>query len=271
MLSDRGKYTNSIGREFTFGPGTGVYVDKHGLANYKWTVKSVSNRISSLTRTVRDIPIDLLFAKCDPETRNRFIEIVEHDARTDRCGKLEFNGWTLDGVFSASSPSDYGIGRKVMRRSMVFTAQSKMWYRGTQIDFMPSEAVAAAGKSYPHGYAYDYAPTIVTSSIEVPGTLPAAWKMVVFGPATNPAVTIAGRTRRVNVEVESGGYLVVDAVRKTVLLVGPQGDFTNVFSRQDTSSYLFEGIPAGVSPVTWDNSFGWSIDLIEERSEPPWI
>lgn len=264
------KYTNSIGQEIVFGKSTGIYIDENELLNYEWSVGSVSNRISSLARGVRDIPIDLKFSGKGIGERDRFVDVVDYDARTKQCGRLEFNGWTIDGIFSASAVSGYRNSKGYLCRSMKFTTQSKFWRRGTQVEFMPNESIAAAGKAYPYGYAYDYAPTIVTDSITVGGTLPAAWKMVVFGPATNPAVTIDGHLYKVNVVIESGGYLVIDAVRKTVLLVGRQGNFTNVFNKQNKSSYLFEGLPPGISTVTWDNSFGWSIDVIEERSEPPW-
>lgn len=115
-------------------------------------------------------------------------------------------------------------------------------------------------------------------SASVTNTLPygVKWRMIVYGPASNPRVSIGGNEIMVDVLVPDGGYLTIDAIARTVVLTAANGDVTNVFGKarrgigQGSGTYVFEPIAPGTSVIEWDGSFGFDLTPVEERSVPPW-
>lgn len=270
-------YKNSAGEEIIFGSNSGVILDNVNseLWNYSWNYNTVSNRISSTSRTVREIPISFLFVG-EAETRNTFLDIVDYDVREGELGTLTVNGYEIRGYFIGSENVDHWFVKGVMRRNMKFLTESKNWYKPVTSEFYPqvSDEESQTGKGYEFDYNFDYGvPASDTSIINVESRHAVDFRMVIYGAATNPTILIGGHTYQVNTIVEPSGYLVIDSQRKTILNVGAQGTITNVFNKQNKSSYIFQKIPRGSSEVAWvgeDNSFGFSLTVFNERSEPIW-
>ena len=81
--------------------------------------------------------------------------------------------------------------------------------------------------------------------------------------------------------VPEGGLLVIDSTKKrsmkgdSVVLSDRFGNAQDVFSKrvrgaEGGGSYIYERIPHGTHDVTWDQGWGFSLDLIERSVAIPW-
>ena len=103
------------------------------------------------------------------------------------------------------------------------------------------------------------------------------FQMVIYGPVSNPQLTLGGNRYALNMEIPSGSYVTVTSIagRRTIVMTAENGDKTNVFDkgRRGTGlnggEYIFQPIPPGDSTVEW-NGFGVDLTVYAEESEPPW-
>ena len=102
--------------------------------------------------------------------------------------------------------------------------------------------------------------------------MPANFRLIIYGYASNPTLHIGGHEYSVNVEVDDGEYLTIDSVAKTIFLTRNNGEKVNCFNLRNKDSYIFEKIPAGDNAITSPNDqIYFDITLLDERSEPKWI
>ncbi len=163
-------------------------------------------------------------------------------------------------------------------------APDPVWRRETSVSLLPASGEDVSGEvlDYPHDYPHDYGVSSAPGAeILVPGHLPCDLRIRFFGYAVAPYVRIAGNTYQVNVTVPDGGYLTVDPLRKSsmagdsVVLTGPYGEAQDVFSKrlrgaEGSGSYIFQRVPPGSQQVTWPQSFGVDLTVIERRAGLPW-
>lgn len=204
-------------------------------------------------------------------------DIRAHAADADRCGILRVDGeWECRALIAKAEPQT--IGPRVIETQLTVVQLSKWRRRLPTLSFLPVTAVTDASLDLPTDLPCDLMGMAQASTLTVQGIDPMPWEMLIYGPATNPHITIAGNTHQIDVTVPSGGYLLVNAVagERTVTLVAANGDRRNAFASavrgegEDSGRYVFQPLPAGVSSVSWPNSFGFDLTPIEERSEPPW-
>ena len=120
-------------------------------------------------------------------------------------------------------------------------------------------------------YPIDYAPNAAIEQVNNTGFVAANFRLIIYGPCSSPAVYIDNHLYQVNCAVLDGEYLTVDSVTKKIMRTQNDGTSVNEFKNRNKESYIFEKIPAGVVPVSWEGDFGFDVVLLEERSEPKWI
>ena len=145
------------------------------------------------------------------------------------------------------------------------------WIRETSFAFGYGEA-GGAGKSldFNRDFPSDYASNLMGRSLCNASFMPVNFRMVVYGVAENPALTVGGHLYQVDAVLQGNEFLTVDSVGKTVILTHNDGVTENLFNFRNRSSYIFEKIPPGVSLVSLDGCQKADITLLEERSEPEW-
>ena len=126
------------------------------------------------------------------------------------------------------------------------------------------------GFDYPRDYPYDYALTGKIGNIVCDTVGDSAFRLLIYGEATNPAVVIGGHVYAVNGTIGKGETLLIDSLAKTITLTTAHGNQTSWFDKRNRESYIFEPIPAGKVPVSWSGDFGFDLIVIEKRSEPKW-
>lgn len=124
---------------------------------------------------------------------------------------------------------------------------------------------------YPFDYSFDYANHGIGTQI-ITNDSPAAapFKMVIFGPVANPYFYVGGKYYGVTTLVADGEYLTIDSQNKTIIRTMIDGTKVNEFNNRSKQTSVFDPIPEGNTKIIWPATFGMTLTLLKERSEPVW-
>lgn len=267
------KYRNHLGEDINFGKA-GIYVDKNELHNYEWDVKKKNNRITALSHAVRKRKLPVwVVCQTDADAtaaKNRLMEVAEKDVLAMEYGKLFIGDYYYRCFVTKSVKRDYLKTQKMMRLELTLTTDLPYWVKESRTVFR-SQEVSGGGIDYPIAYPYDYLQASAGDALNNSSFMPSNFRMIIYGPCSNPAVTVGGHLYQVNCTVGDNEYLTIDSVSKKIYLTANDGTVTNKFNDRNRASYIFAKLPTGRSTVAWAGSYGVDIVLLEERSEPKWI
>lgn len=269
-------YENHRGQRFV-GLENNVYMNYSDLRDFSWSYDTINNRISRFYKGITDRKIPLI-VHCDSEekaieVKNKLYEIAEVDIEAMRAGKIYIGDYYISGFITANAKSNFLISKNLCQFNLTLTSDNPMWYREEKHIFVAggqSELNADNGTDYPYDYAYDYALSQNGKRINCDSVNGGAFKMVFYGAAENPSITIGGHVYKINGSIRSGEKLIVDSLAKTITLTTATGSTVNWFDKRNRDSYIFEPIASGLNTVTWNGLFGFDLTVIEQRSEPKW-
>ena len=274
-MLDKFIFENHLGQRFE-GLPNGVYLNYSDLRDYAWSYETINNRISRFYRgiTSRKIPLVVYCNSAEEavSVMNRLHELAETDIVEKIPGKIFVGDYYTSGYITASAKSNYLIRRKYCKIDLTFTSEDPTWYREQLHPFFPSTGndIGSGGVDYPYDYPFDYSVSLNGRQIMCNSVGSSAFRLLIYGEATNPAVIINGHTYKVNGTIAKGETLLIDSVNKTITLTTASGKKVNWFDNRWREEYIFEPLPAGQSTVTWAGSFGFDLTIIEKRSEPKW-
>jgi hypothetical protein len=267
------KYINHNNEVIDFGKD-GIFVNIGALRDYEWKVTSKGNKISKLSRGVqtRKLPVVIMCATEEEgiAARNRLFETFEKDALALQHGKIVVGNYYFRCFVTKSTKADYLRSKRFMELSLTLSSDYPYWVMEKLQTFGKVEEIGD-GIDYPFDFSFDYLTDISSTSLFNGHFVPANFKIVVYGPCVNPAINIAGHTYQVDCTVAEGEYLTIDSTAKKIFVTRADGSTENQFNNRNKSSYIFEKIPSGSNPVTWNGDFGFDVVLMEERSEPKWM
>lgn len=270
------KYMNHLHEVFEFGKD-GIFVDENNLHDYSWNVTKKNNRISALDYTVtnKSLPIVIICNTAEEgiTARNKLFEVVEKDVLALQYGRIIVGDYYFKCYVTKSQKEDYLLSRRYMRLTLTLTTDAPYWVKETSFSFSRS-GDGSGGSSFldfAFDYPIDYAPNAAIEQVNNTGFVAANFRLVIYGPCSSPAVYINNHLYQVNCAVLDGEYLTIDSVTKKIMRTQNDGTSVNEFKNRNKESYIFEKIPAGVVPVSWEGDFGFDVVLLEERSEPKWI
>lgn len=271
-MQERLKYKNHMGEIIDFGRN-GIFVKTSDLHDYDWTISQRNGRISAFKRDVatRTLPVVILCPTVEEgvAARNRLMEVAEKDVLANKPGQLIIGSYYFKCYVTGSKKSKYLASKRMMEAQLTISSDAPYWVR-EELHSFRKKGVADPGLDYVHDYPFDYASSFRRTVLANTGFTASNFRMVVYGPCTDPVVNVAGHAYGVHCSAKAGEYIAIDSVAKTVTLTAVDGTVTNVFNQRDRDSYIFEKVPAGDSMVTWGGDFGVDIILLEERSEPKW-
>lgn len=267
-------FENHLGQRFEGLPNR-VYLNHNDLRDYSWGFDTINNRISRFYRgiTSRKIPLVVYCNSGDEavSVMNRLHELAEADVVAKIPGKIFVGDYYTSGYITASVKSNYLIRRKYCKIELTLTSDDPMWYLEHTHPFLPgTEGGFIGGVDYPFDYRYDYALSMNGRKIVCNSVGSSAFRLLIYGEATNPSVIINGHTYTVNGTIGKGESLLIDSMNKTITLTTASGRKVNWFDNRGRDEYIFEPLPAGQSTVTWAGSFGFDLTVVEKRSEPKW-
>ncbi len=211
---------------------------------------------------------------------DRLLDACDFDADNGTPGRLMFNGWSLECFLKAGKESFYS--RSGIAYDVELLAPNPTWFKEYKWEFKPKQSTMQLTEldfkyDAPHDLGTPLA-LMVHDDIEIPAQKPCNMRIVIYGPASSPAITIGDNTYQVDVDVAAGGYLVIDGTpnSKGVTLVGAGGEQVDAFPSAHTGvgrfggNYIFEQIKPGKNNVHWNNAFAFDVFVRDERARLPW-
>ena len=244
-----------------------------GVRGRQWSYELSRRSIRQVSRDAREatITVDYLTTEAADAARR----VMDRDVALGTPGTLVSGEWSQRAYVVAQDPADRHCGW--LAADLTVLLLDGAWSMPHATSFEPASLSSDYGKAYDHGYPYDYGPPAPARSVEVPGAVPGPFRLVIWGRAVQPSVTIGGNAYSFDVSVPAGGYLLVDTLRDPVVeLVTADGIRTDAFSCArrggglGSGSYAFEPIAPGPQLVSWDDSFGFDLTTYQMEGEIPW-
>lgn len=265
------RYVNHENKTIVFGEN-GILVNENDIRSYSWGYNVKYNKLRSF---YRNSATKSIMVKCYGENAtalaNDIYATIERDVIEQKEGKLYCGDYYLKGYFVAmSSPKRIG---DFISFNLGYLASMPVWLKdGAVVPFGVGQGGVTPSDflDYPHGYAYDYAARMNNTTLENTNFTPTDFVMKIDGAVNNPKVYINGHMYAVNYDIEIGQHITINSIDKTIKL-NDNGQITNLFEYRDRDSYIFEKIPSGSNMVAWGSDFNFTLQLIEQRSEPKWI
>jgi hypothetical protein len=251
----------------------------HREANYMtWSWSAVGTklqygqRIANFSRNAASYKTTLLFYGLEPKRRaliDAMHDEFERDLRDVKPGRLYWGDWHID-CFIIASDTQPTNAMSCTSNDITIFAPHPFWQRDITYSFPKQERTEGdAFLDYQYDYEYDYSrPVIGEKTIARSFPFKSDFKMVIYGTAVNPRITINGYTYVFYMTIGAGEYLEIDSREKTVMLYGTDGAQTNAFDNRNKAESVFEKIPGDNLQITWDATFGFELTIHHERSEP---
>lgn len=253
-----------------------AHIKTAGLYDYEWEVNETATKLGSLINSFGkkpkkyDITLDFKGNKSErAAAAERFNRITETDVINKTIGRLTLNGYYIGCYIIASEHENSGMPRTVRKQASAY-APYPFWIAENTYTFHSYGVSSSNNKRYPGRYPYRYANGMNNTYIQNPHFTDANFSLVIYGPVTNPMVSIGGQNYLVNIVLEEGERLEIDSRTETVTKVMAKGERVNAFHNREKGKTFFRKIPPGRQPVIWTGKFDWDLEIYEERSEPKW-
>lgn len=255
--------------------------------NYAWdkevTALRYGERVESWKKNAQTY--STTFWLVGTESQNRLVlrnlhNDFERDILNKKPGKIIWNQDYIECYIIESSTYPHENRQWTVNEVSIY-CPSPFWVSEQVISLQP---VVDDGQSeeqefldYPFDYPFEY--TWTTSSIvpvEIDHYSDSAFKLVIFGPVSNPSIDIGENRYNVNVSVAAGEYLTIDS-RDTadrdrqVYLTKNDGTIQNVFDLRNPGYQILKRIPSGTVDIVYSRAYGIDLHVYKERSEPGWM
>lgn len=246
-----------------------------GIRGRSWSYDLGYRSLSGVTRTARETDLELTYLRC-PEKADWTRRLFDADVAAGTPGMFDADGWTTRAYVVKAEPQT--ITPVIIQQKLTVVMLDGIWRKAGEVQRFWSDSLQPGlDLDYPHDYEHDYKPTTRNATAHNPQPTAMPFQMVIFGPVSNPQLTLDGNTYALDMDIPSGSYVTVTSIagRRTIVMTAENGDETNVFDkgRRGTGlnggEYIFQPIPAGDSIVQW-SGFGVDLTVYQEESEPPW-
>lgn len=292
------RYINGYGEELIFG-ADGLYINENDLRDWEWSYETTHGRVCNFSRKpiTRKLPIKV-WAETPGQAaglKNMLHDVAHVDINAGTPGRLYVGDCYLECYLIASSKSKYLSSACTTDINMTVAADRAVWYKEVETWFGErvglasavvdnaivgyavvgsdgsEETVDAGPADYPRTYPYGYPNQTIVGDDPVQNdfVVPCDWKIVIQGPAVNPAIEIGGEVHRVLYSVGEGETIEIDSRSRTITARKTTGD-VNIFRYRDKDADIFAKIRPGSHAVAWNGDYIFTVTLYGERSEPLW-
>lgn len=245
-----------------------------------WSYKLEGRGAGQITREAREAKLTVEYgSRVD---MNRAEEQFEADLTASRPGVItaydaDEAEWTQNAYIPLSEPTPERHGLVCDLTALLLDG---VWrHQLPPTDFTTTMDGDDGGYlDLPTDVPFDLKRGSVSRRITNPSLTPMPWVCHIYGPCTDPYFRIGGNLYQVLCQLSAGEHLTITSLtgQKGVVLTDAVGGRTDVFAKArrgrglNGGEYIFQPIPAGTSEVTWPNTFGFDIAIVQERSTPPW-
>lgn len=275
------KYVSSNGKEFDL-IGAKLRVTSGNFHSYEWSEDATETENGSVVYGFKKgsvtIPITWTLRGTLYDRKRRMDELTdsfEHDVVNLTPGRFWYGEYYIDGYVKKSSTEKSSTWNNWTDVSTDIYCPCPYWVREQKRSFYPetrSPGEAYGFLDYPHDYKYDYSrPKKGSQSWTIDHFTKSNFKMIIYGPCTNPRITINDHVYQVFDTLEGAEYIVIESRDKTIKKYLSNGTVQNIFWKRGKDNSVFEPLPYGELLVNWNAEFGFDIIAYRERSVPEWI
>ena len=269
-------YTNHLGEVINFGESP-YFASHTDLRDYKWLYDKELTRFNRDTVT-KTLEVILVGSEEEADkAKNALYEIIEKDVLAMKKGTFKIGDYEMSAFVYGSKKTNYLTSKRLMIVELAIVTDTPQWKTEKSFVFTSNTEleVIEYGRNYtekrefPYGYSHSRLNAIVDND----SFYECGFRMVVYGPVTNPTITIGDNIYRVDVTVSTGEYLEIisDGTTKTITLHRTGNVKEDCFAKRYKKQSVFAKIKTGENQVKWDNTFAFDLTLLVERSEPKWI
>lgn len=284
------RYVNGKGDEIDFTGPLPYRMVTGNLFDYAWSYNSADDyrlrgaKITAFKRALTEYSVELdVFAATESvylAAVNALHDIADYDVVQRKPGKLYVDGSYISCYITASKKESWERPTCYLEVTLTLLVEYPIWWTEqtyqfskveVQSDPAPDEFLCADGSAGTGEFLFEFVHNISTSrtvdnSFSYKDT---DFILRVYGPATNPSISIGGVAHSVDVTVHANEVLEVNSYERTCIKRSTiNGVETNVFgSRGET---VFEPVPASYVSVAWSGEFAFDLVLLTGRSEPLW-
>ena len=272
------KYISSRGREFSF-MSSGLKVMESNFHSSGWTPEGreieYGLRVSRFKREPVTYQAQLVLMGTQEENftlLDAFHDARVFDIRNRRPGKVYWNSYYAECYITSIDPQPDEFRQKV---NIEVYCPYPFWIKEEVVKFYDSASYMDSGfLDYEYDYNHDYkGRTAGEGRITNDTSVPCKIKIMIYGPATNPRISIAGQHYSVLCTLVEGEILTIDQVNGTVIReTGELGNRKkiNEFNNRSKEESIFTPVPIGQSVVNWSGKFYFEITMYKERDEAKW-
>lgn len=273
-MSSRLEYVNSRGESINL-RNFETQIFKGGFHSYAWDYDGIEQqygvRIERFKKAALEYTMQTAFRGVNAkENLNSFFEITEYDVVSQKPGKLWWNDYYIECyiVSSDTTPSDDFFG--AVRESGIL-APNPFWIKEKTRKFIAGDIVPGQDLDYSYNYPYNYTSASRGNiNWNTDHYASSEFRMLIYGPCVDPKVNINNHAYTVFDTLDSGDYIEINSIEKSIIKHRSNGTSLNLFDMRGMQQSVFEPVPGGVINVNWSGDFGFDLTLYEKRSEPAW-
>ena len=274
-MLDKFTYTNHLGEVIAFGDFP-YFANQSDLRDYEWSYDEAITKFDrgTVTKTLKVYVIGT--EATANNAKDKLYEIIEKDVLAMKKGTFQIGDYKMSAFVYGSKKTNYLTSKKLLVVELAVVTDTPQWKTEKTIPFNANTENDSVdyGRNYMQlrGYPYGYSYSQGCSEIYNDSFYACGFRLLIDGEVTNPAITIGNKLYRVDVTVEKDECLeiVSDGSTKTITLYKKGNVKEDCFAQRYKPQSVFAKIETGVNAVVWDNTFGFKLTLLEERSEPKW-
>lgn len=243
-----------------------------GLHSFKWNHDTNSRSVRGMRLGLREVSVS---CSARPDAADSLRRAFNADCYNETPGQIVVDDeWRMSCYIVSSELDLFTKGRVTLDLTALLL--DGFWWREKSRHFVIG--LTTDGLNHPYDHEYDLSFSAGKGEIAVDSAIGAPLKLTFYGPCTNPYVIIGGNRYEVDVSVQSGSTVVIDAMgdTPTVQMIDVYGNARSVFSSAvrdggaGGGSYAFEKLPSGSNEVSWSGTFAFTVAWRERDSEWPW-
>ena len=278
MVFENFNHVNSNGEMFEF-KKYGISINENSFRDYIWKYSTINNRITSFYKECETFPLELtvnIRGRNDyNDIKNMIYEHFEQDVTNNEMGYFEKDGYRLYCFVIGSEKKDYLIADRYMKIELTVLCEQKSWIKIDKLSFFADDGISSLDSSelkiYPYCFPYRYGRMVGNSSFINSSIKDSDFKIIIYGPVVDPSISIDGIVYGIEYMIQNGEYCIIDSKNREIHLYDNTGNKKNLFDYRMKEYNVFTKIKRGFNSVNWSASFGFDIELMDERSELKWI
>lgn len=263
----------SVDKTISLSGDDGLYAETvPNLRSGEWTYKQAGKFLPSRVRKSKTAQINVKAIK--RQTLDSFLDLVDADVINNTPGTLtavDDADVEWQAIVYIVKDSAQTVSEGVNECQLTVLVAEGVWRAKTEYQYVMDE-IRGEGVDFPFDFPFDFSRSDISSFVKNDSYIDRSIDLVVYGPVSNPRITIADNTYAVDVNVSAGERLEVDSLRCFIQLVHTDGSRESVISKAHFSDgmNIFTSLPPHGGVVSWNNAFSFNVTVWQERGRAPW-